>query len=266
MPETEKDKTTYENNPFMVAVQGISLFFNKARAIAIVLLVVSVLSAVWDVMPDKNENHPDKSMNLPNWPLEQWLMVGAIVTVILLAILFISCMISGIGAYAAAQLAKGNTVSLKEAFSAVLENFFSYIWLQILTTVKILLWSLLLIVPGIIMSFRYSLANVAFFDKGLRGNAAIKESLRLTNGAWITTFASQTLFNLITLGVLTEVITAGVRAVLYRQFSALKENEPKPSAHVLSQLTLFLPLILIVVGLIFIGFLVMAFNANGFGR
>lgn len=262
MPETEKDKTVYENNPFMVAVEGISLLFNKARAIAIILLIVSVLSAVTGGMRDTQENNSDKGMHLPNWPLEQWLMVSAIVTVILLAILFISCMISGISAYAAAQIAKGNEVSLKEAFSAVLESFFSYIWLQILTAVKILLWSLLLIVPGIIMSFRYSLANVAFFDKGLRGNAAIKESIRLTNGAWITTYASHTLFNLITLGVITEALTAGTRAVLYRQFSALKEGEPKPDAHVLSKITLFLPLILVMVALVFLGLLAVAFNAG----
>lgn len=259
MPEEKKTKdVAYENNPFMVALEGIKVLFDKARTVAILLLVVSVLGAISSGQRDTTTDS-NKNMSLPNWSLEEWLMFSGILAVILLAILFVSCMISGIGAYTASQLTKGHAVSLREAFNAVLERFFSYIWLQILTTVKILLWSLLLVVPGIVMAFRYSLANVAFFDKDLRGNAAIKESLRLTKGAWLTTFASQALFSFITLGVMSEVVSAGARSVLYRQFSALKDGEEKPEAHLLSWLTALVPLGILIPFLILIGFLAIFF-------
>ena len=99
------------------------------------------------------------------------------------------------------------------------------------------------------MSVRYSLAKVAFFDekKPLRGNAAVKESLALTKGAWLTTFASQVLFSIITLGMLSRLVETAAQSVLYRQLSELTHNnEPKPAAHPLSWFTLFLPFLLFV--------------------
>lgn len=264
MPEKKKTNETYENNPFTIALQGINLLFNKARGVAILLLVVSVISVMSNGSRDIDKGD-DKGMDMPSWSPEQWAMFGAIFAIVILALLFIGSMISGISAYTSAQLAKGNTVSLKEAFNAVLERFFSYIWLQIITTVKILLWTLLLIVPGIIMAFRYSLANVAFFDKELRGNAAIKESLQLTKGAWLTTFASQTLFSIITLGIIGELVTAGARAVLYRQLSTIKEGA-KPEAHILSWLTLFIPFGLLMLALFALGVLAIAFNAGDYSK
>ncbi len=95
------------------------------------------------------------------------------------------------------------------------------------------------------MAIRYTLAGVAFFDdrKHLKGNAAIKESLRLTKGGWLTTFSSNVLFNILTFGILSSVVTTGANTVLYRQFNALGDK-PKPSAHWLSWVTLALPIII----------------------
>ena len=265
MPEKKTTKDTpYENNPFMVALQGINQLFDKARGIAILLLILSVVSVILNGF-DESGKDGNKDMQLPNWPLEQWLLAAAIVAIVFLAALFIGSMVSGISAYTSLQIANGKKATLKEAFNAVLERFFSYIWLQILTTVKILLWTLLLVIPGIIMAYRYSLANIAFFDKGLRGNAAIKDSIKLTKGAWLTTFASQTLFDLITLGVISEVVNAGSRAILYRQFTAVKDGA-KPDAHILSWLTVLLPLGVIVLALIVLGTFAAIFSSGGFGR
>jgi hypothetical protein len=132
----------------------------------------------------------------------------------------------------------------------------SYLWLQIIISFKVFLWMLLFIVPGIIMAVRYSLASVAFFDekKQLRGTAAIRESLRLTKGAWITTYASTTLFNILTLGAMNSAITTAANAVLYKQFEKIGDDK-KPDAHWLSWVTLLVPavalvlLLLLVVGI-----------------
>lgn len=108
------------------------------------------------------------------------------------------------------------------------------------------------IVPGIIMAVRYSLAGVAFYDekKNLRGNAAIQESIRMTKNGWITTYASNALFNILTLGVISTIVSTGANAVLYRQFE--QSGDKKPAAHWLSWVTLLLPLILLLTAIILI--------------
>lgn len=249
MAETQKtaksttEKTVaYENNPFFIALNGLNLVFEKAKGIAILLIIVSILGLFLGLPSPAQQK--DSGGDLPLNSPEQWAAFSVIVLVLTLASVFIGAMLSGISAYTSAQLVHGRKVELSEAFHAVIDKFFSYIWLQIIIVVKVLLWSLLLIIPGIIMAVRYSLANVAFFDKDLRGNAAIKESIELTRGAWLTTFAGQALFNFITLGVISELVIAGSRTLLYRQLTA-RAGKSKPSAHFLSWFTLCLPFILL---------------------
>ncbi len=57
-----------------------------------------------------------------------------------------------------------------------------YIILTVLTVVLIMLWALLLIIPGIIFSILYSLAVFAFFFEDRRGLEAIKRSRELIKG------------------------------------------------------------------------------------
>lgn len=247
----------YENNPFYVGLNGISLFFNNAQTVAFLLVGYSILST----FSNTSRNDTDSSSKIPSWPLEQWLFVGGVLLVILVALIFITAMISGMSAYASAQVLKSKKVGIRESFNAVLEKFFSFIWLQIIIAVKVFLWTLLLIIPGIIMFYRYSLANIAFFDQGLKGNDAIKESLKLTKGALLTTAASQILFNIITFGMLSELVSAGARTILYRQFRASGDEE-KPDAHSLSWLTVLLPLALLIAAISFIGVGIVALRAT----
>jgi hypothetical protein len=266
MTKSTTKHTTYENNPFTVAIQGLNLLFDKAKSVAILLLVLSILGFFGNFTRgsgDHTSSRPD--FTIPNWTVGEWAMIGGAVLIVALAAIFIGSMLSGISAYTSARIARGHTVTLNEAFHAVLDRFFSYIWLQIIIVVKTLLWSLLLIVPGIIMSVRYSLANVAFFDKELNGNAAVQESLRLTKGSWLTTFASQVLFNIVTLGVISSLVTGGAKAVLYRQFS---RSDAKPPAHVLSWITLALPFallfLIIIMAIMFVAFVALIGGSQTF--
>lgn len=61
--------------------------------------------------------------------------------------------------------------------------FFRFIWLTILMTVFIFLWSLLLVVPGIIAAYRYSMAVFIFCDDPEKGALdCIRESKEMTHG------------------------------------------------------------------------------------
>jgi hypothetical protein len=251
--KSKSSESHYENNPFFVASNGITLLFNLARGVAILLIIVSILGLFSNGWSPNESN--DSWMNLMrlmgSWSVTDWILAIGSVSVILLAIMMVAALFGGVSAYTSARLAHGKKVELRVAFSEAFEHLWSYLWLQIIISVKVFLWMLLFIIPGIIMAVRYSLASVAFFDekKKLRGTAAIRESLRLTKGAWLTTYASTTLFNILTLGAFSSAITTGANAVLYSQFEKLGTHK-KPDAHWLSWATLLLPAI--VLGLLLI--------------
>lgn len=239
----------YENNPFYIAVKGMTLLFDFARGIAIVFVILSAVFVFWggpEVPVDSNGNPDIEQINqsFVGWSTDDWVTAVGATVIIGSALLLLAALFGGVSAYTSARLARNKTVSLNEAFKVAFDNLWSFLWLQLIIFVKLLLWTLLFIVPGIIMSVRYSLASVAYFDKNLRGNDAIKESLRLTKGAWFTTFAANALLNYMTLGVISWVVATGANAILYRQFTRL--GDKKPDAHWLSWLTFFLPFIFIV--------------------
>ncbi len=245
------DKPTnqhYENNPFFIASNGITLLFSLAQGVAIMLVILSILglfSGAWS--PDTHDNSASNiSALIMSWSFNDWLLVIGSIAVIVLAIAMISALLGGVSAYTSSRLALGKEVKISVAFQQAFEHLWAYLWLQAIIFVKLLLWSLLFIIPGLIMSVRYSLAGVAFFDekKNLRGDAAIKESLRLTKGAWLTTYASNALFNILTLGSISSLVSTGANAVLYKQFD--KKGDKKPDAHWLSWLTLVLPIAIVV--------------------
>ena len=137
---------------------------------------------------------------------------------------------------------KGETVKLSEALDVVFDRFLAFIGLKLLVALKIFLWSLLLIVPGIYMYFRYSLSGVAFFDKNLSARASIKRSVMLTKRAWITTYATQTLFQIVTLTLIPFLVEPAVNGVLYKYLGSFEDsNKDKPKPHILSWATLLLP-------------------------
>lgn len=256
MPQKSSSKkqatTKYENNPFFIAGNGIAKLFDHARGVAVLLLGVSIVNFLFSGGGDDGSTTktPEQSWSeftgtFAHWTTNDWVLAIGASLIIGLALIMISALFSGMSAYTSWRLSKGDDVPFKEAFHVTFENLWSYIWLQLIILVKVLLWSVLFVLPGVYFAFRYTLAGVAFFDetKHLRGNAAVKESLRLTKGAWLTTFASNVLFNVLTLGILSSIIATGVNTTLYGQFTALGDK-PKPAAHWLAWVILALPLIL----------------------
>jgi hypothetical protein len=236
---TKKSKEPYENNPFFIAVNGLTLLFNLARGMAIVLFVLSLFSFFAnELSPAPTENDVNNYIStVKTWETSEWILAVSTVFIIGLALAMISALLSGVASYTSTQISQGKKVAIRTAFSEAFENLWSYLWMQIQIFIRVLLWSLLFIIPGIIMSIRYSLAGVVFYDdrKNLRGAAAIRESARITKGFFVTIFSANMLFNLITFGVATNIVSPGINAILYRQLSATGK---KPPTHWLSWVTL----------------------------
>lgn len=252
-------KQPFENNPFYVATNGLDLLFKKALSLGILFAILSALSLFSGVpssfFPKSNEQSTltttSKSPNadaanfmnaIANVPLETWLFIALIIFVIVAFATFVTVVLRGISDVTSAHLARDESIGITDALKEVFRNFWGYLWVIIVTNVKIVLWTLLFIIPGIIMAIRYSLSGVVYFDKKLKGNESVKESARLTKGAWLTTMASQNLLNIITLGFITPLLAPGTNAVLYRQYSATPGTKPK--AHILSWVTLIVPIII----------------------
>lgn len=246
-------KTDFTNNPLRIAVDGTKLLFQKAPMAAIVLAFLSAISAgsyFADSAPADTEVAP--AIADPGLDPAAIIIIAVVVAVFIFGTLVIGSLIAGIFAHTSAQIAKGREVTFRQSLKAISERLWSFVWLQLLIILKVLAWSLLLVVPGIIMAVRYSLASLSFFDneKKLTGNAAIKDSLALTKGAWLTTFASQMLFNIITLGAISPIIDTGSKAMLYRQFNEVqKTNAPQPKAHTLSWVTLGVSILIAAIAL-----------------
>lgn len=264
MSTTSKTPTktiAYENNPFFVAVNGLELLFKKAKAIGIALAIlagISMLSSVPSAFVPPTDDAPTTSQqavqkedeeiakNISAVPVTVWVIIAGVVLILVALFMLIGVLVQGVIDYTAAQLANNKEVGFSDALHGVFGSFWGYLWVLVVATVKTLLWSLLFIIPGIIMAYRYSLAGTVYFDKKLKGNGSVKESARLTKNAWLTTFASQSLLNIITLGIVEPLTMPGTQAVLYRQFRALDvAGAPKPAAHILSWLTLIIPIFLV---------------------
>lgn len=252
--ETPKN---YENNPFFIAVKGITTFVNVANGLFVLALLFSVFeiftrsSAPEGPDPDKiNPQHIADTLSAI--PTQDLLLALGALTIISVALAMVSALFSGVSSLVALSIAKGKNITISQAFSQAFEHLWPYLWLKVIACVKVFLWSLLFVIPGVIAYLRYSMAGVLFFDKGLRGNAALKASSKLTKDGLVTTFASLFLFNAITFATLTYVVNPSVIGTLYAQFTSAKQ---KPSPHILSWVITYVPgvALAILVALLFLG-------------
>lgn len=259
----QKQRTVrYENNPFMIGLEGLKLVFGRAKSVAIFAIVLSVIGILTQfvqigvdlsngtyfkseqqVALEEKRNRAEFVRFFEGLSTQDFVLIGVAGATALFLLILIGLTINGIFDHTAARLRDDKDTTLKEAFKDAISHLASYLWLNIIIVTKIFLWSLLFIIPGFIMAVRYSLSGAAFFNEDLRGNTAIKRSLALTKGAWLTTFAGYGLWNLMTLGMIEAILKPGSIAVLYRQLASVTDaNQEKPAAHWLSWLTLLVPI------------------------
>ena len=252
----------YENNPFNIGLMGLKLFFDKAKSVAIFAIFLCAISFILNGLSGgydyssttmteeqaKAQQQADEAAVREFFSQDPGTLavIGILGASALFLFIVLSLWLYGALEYTGARLAAGERTELKEALKTSGSELASYVWLYVIIFVKVLLWSLLFIIPGIIMAVRYSLAGTSFFAEGKRGNAAVKRSLELTRGAWFTTFGGMALWNIMTLGLISYLLQPGINAVLYRQFVPLTDkNEQKPAPHWLSWATLVAPIALL---------------------
>ena len=108
----------------------------------------------------------------------------------------------------ALSISRDNEYETKDAFFGFY-NFLSSLLLHVLTSLFILLWTLLLIIPGIIKALSYSMSFFILHDHpDMDANDAIKESMRIMEGhKWELfklnlSFIGWILLSILTLGIL----------------------------------------------------------------
>lgn len=257
----------YETNPFLIAITGIERVFRFAKPLAIIFLVASIIFMLL------NFNISDTtSANIAHEFSQQTTTVGAtdpgltavfigvvgLMVLIAAAGLFVlSSIVMGVTDVASSAAAKGKTITTSQAFEELFKDFGPYLKLRLIFTVKVFLWTLLFVLPGIYFFYRYYLAGVVFFAEGKRGNAAIKESLRLTRGSWITTFASYNLLNILTFGATQMLLQSGSQAELYRNYrQTVDSGEAHPAPHWLSWVPIVVSILLFSLLISFVALLV----------
>lgn len=271
---TTKPAVKYENNPFMIGIEGLKLIFTKAKMTGIYAIIVCgvifvltffvyIVATIIDASSGTQEPGLTQSYSV-NGDMTGLLLAAALIGIGTLIYVIVSLLLFGPLEYAAAMTAQGKNASLSDGFKTTLKNFPAYFWMYLIFTVKVMLWSLLFIVPGIIMFNRYILSGTVFFAEGKRGNAAIKRSSELTKGAWLTTYGGAWIWGIISQGITTFVFWPGQMAILYRQLKDKTDtNQPKPSAHVLSWLTLLVPLGLMALYFLFLTLVVVIVLVSG---
>jgi uncharacterized membrane protein len=88
---------------------------------------------------------------------------------------------------------KNPTMDFKKLFIDTKSLFWKFFGLSLLTGIFIFLWTILLIIPGIIFGIFYSFALYLLVFEGVSGLNAIKRSKALVTGYWWAVFG-RTLF------------------------------------------------------------------------
>jgi len=114
-------------------------------------------------------------------------------------------------------LIKNNYSSAKENFIKSKAYFWGYVWVSIVVSIVIGLWTLLLIIPGIIFAVYFMLVNYTFFFEDFKGYMALKRSKELVKGYWWAV-CGRTLF----IGLIAVI----VNIILSAPLSALEAGSP----------------------------------------
>jgi hypothetical protein len=167
-----------------------------------------------------------------------------------LAYLIASGTISGVTAVIIIQLTAAplRPVKLREAFAVVRRRWRPFVKTIIYVTLRIILWSCLAIVPGIIVWIRYSLYAPVVLIEGLEKKAAMRRARELASRSWKT---------IIVVSILQFVIPMIVSAVVGRIKIGVDPERNSLSGQIYQQafdlLNIFIvPLISIVPALLYV--------------
>jgi len=121
-------------------------------------------------------------------------IIGTVTAILLMVLLMIAVVIAFLFSYVA-QVAmmyfvwdKEKNISIIQALRRAKSVAWGLFLLSLMVGIFVLLWSLLLIIPGIIMSVYYSLATWVLIVEKRSGLSAIRRSQELVRGNWWAVF------------------------------------------------------------------------------
>lgn len=231
---------TYQSNPFSLSFDKFGLFFENNLGWAIALIVLPIITGFLQLLGGAADALSPTLNAASNGPLENTpLLVGIIslstilVTAILVAIIAISVFITGLFTYVALENDAGRKANFSKAIDAVVARFWRLFTAQLLATVKVLAWSLLLIIPGIIAAFRYTLLPYVIMDESAKAKGIKKSHDRvkeLVKGRKREVFGVYTVALIIPIvGSINQIVG---NAALYRQLQVFNDKKTeKPPIH-----------------------------------
>lgn len=128
----------------------------------------------------------------------QWWYVILIMLVLIAAAIYCGVL----SAISQRLLLQNNFKALKITLRSAHGYFWKFFGLSLLGGVLILLWSLLLIIPGIIFGVFYSMMLYVLICEDLTGMAAIRRSKELVKGNWWRVFRVMAIFAILSYAVM----------------------------------------------------------------
>lgn len=261
----------YESNPFTVLIQGTEKLFRTNQAAAIILLVISVLMAVFQFFADivrlliESASSSNSSSSHTQSVLGANTSSGAesagiiAVVLIVLGVIFIAIAVSavyqvfyrGMVAYVVLCTIQNKKANFAEGFSLVLKKFWRLLLGSALAQLKIIGGFLLLIVPGIRAAQRYSMLDIYILDKEVGVMQAHRNIKQITQGRLLEIFSANTFASWVPLAG--PVVVIGGQIKQYDQLvRTYEQQQARPNVHWLN----WLPLILLAALLVFILFII----------
>lgn len=263
---------TYDSNPFTLSFNAVSTFFrtNIGWAIAFIILgflgfLVRLIQTITENIRNGNADvstmHSASSLNQPNISV-----IIAIIIVVMVLLIFaivigtvVQTFIQGMVSYVSLQSLKGRSVSLHEAFEATIKRFWRLFGAKMLATLKIIGWTLLFIVPGIIAALRYTLLPFVIMDEEPNHDSVVASHNRvkhLTKGKLLEVFGVATVGSIIP--IVGSLVSLTGNGALYRQLQVYNDaNFEKPKTHWLNYLGIILIACLLIFMLILGGILLL---------
>ena len=251
-------KPQYNSNPFTLSFNAFSKFmqFNSGWGIALIAMsLLSGLANLIQVFLDAAINSDTAhamtiaqstiqfgNIGLPELSILIAFFVLVITLVAVVAGTAIGAFIQGMFSYVALKSIEGHKVSFNEAVDAVSKRFMRLFLSNLLATLKIIGWTILFIIPGIIAGLRYALLSFVIMDEPIE-NKGIKTSHErvklLTRGRLMEVFGVNTVGSLIP--IVGGVITLAGGGSLYRQLQVYGDNNiEKPKIHWLNYIGIIL--------------------------
>ncbi len=246
----------YNSNPFTLAFDSMSRMFNKNAPWAITVLVLALFgffgqlgSNIATTLSDNSASTESYSTSMSSSSSLDVSSIVAIVIVVSVGVIIfgtlaaiVSTYIQGMFSYVALKSEEDKEVTFNEAFQATSKRFWRLFFAQLLAYLKIVGWTLLFIIPGIIASLRYRLLPYIIMNEPETETGITKahdDSKTLVKGRLMEVFGVATVATVIP--ILGTLLGLSGNAALHNQLGYYnKSGLEKPKIHWLNYIGLIL--------------------------